>query len=117
MRHNPLVNWKTGKLIFAQYQCCKNPFVLPDADPDDEWELEEGETILAINFEEAIEIRTVHKANELAAKANEGKERKSFEEQVPGFYHDFKDLFSKESFNKLPADTPSTCSHLDFAIW
>ncbi|SJL01310.1 uncharacterized protein ARMOST_04630 [Armillaria ostoyae] len=104
--HNPVINWATGKITFACCHCTKNQFVLPDADPDDEWELEEGDTILAVNFEEAIEICAVHKANKLAAKAAEGKEEKTFEQMVPESYRDFKDLFNKESFDELPARKP-----------
>ncbi|SJL07034.1 uncharacterized protein ARMOST_10377 [Armillaria ostoyae] len=99
--HNPIINWTTGLVTFARCHCAKNRFVLPDADPDDEWELEDGETILSINFEEAIEIRAVHKANELAAKANEGREKKTFEQMAPESYHDFEDLFTKENFDDL----------------
>ncbi len=57
-----------GGLTFAQCQCHKTPFVLPDADPDNKWdeELEEGETILTIDFTQAILIRA-HHANDLAA--------------------------------------------------
>ncbi|SJL18732.1 uncharacterized protein ARMOST_22332 [Armillaria ostoyae] len=102
VRHNPSINWATGSVTFTRCQCAGNRFVLPDADPDDEWELEEGETILAVDFEEAIEIRAVHKANELAAKANEEKEKKTFEQMVPEPYRDFKDLFAKENFDDLP---------------
>ncbi|SJL08820.1 uncharacterized protein ARMOST_12191 [Armillaria ostoyae] len=106
VRHNPSINWATGSVTFTRCQCAGNRFVLPDADPDDEWELEEGETILAVDFEEAIEIRAVHKANELAAKANEEKEKKTFEQMVPESYRDFKDLFSKENFDDLPVRKP-----------
>ncbi|SJL05728.1 uncharacterized protein ARMOST_09064 [Armillaria ostoyae] len=106
VRHNPSINWATGNVTFTCCQCAGNRFVLPDADPDDEWELEEGETILAIDFEEAIEIHAVHKANELAAKANEGKEKKTFEQMVPESYRDFKDLFAKDNFDDLPVRKP-----------
>ncbi|SJL10454.1 uncharacterized protein ARMOST_13840 [Armillaria ostoyae] len=34
--HNPIVNWKTGAIIFGRCQCAKNPFTLPDADPKDQ---------------------------------------------------------------------------------
>ncbi|SJL04179.1 uncharacterized protein ARMOST_07539 [Armillaria ostoyae] len=105
-RHNPVINWQTGSITFAHCHCAKNRFVLPDADPDNEWELEEGDTILAIDFEEAIEIHAIHKANELAAKANEGKEKKTFKQMVPEPYRDFEDLFAKESFDDLPAHKP-----------
>ncbi|SJL19037.1 uncharacterized protein ARMOST_22644 [Armillaria ostoyae] len=106
VRHNPSINWATGSITFTRCQCAGNRFVLPDADPDDEWELEEGETILAVDLEEAIEIRAVHKANELAAKANEEKEKKTFEQMIPESYRDFKDLFSKENFDDLPVRKP-----------
>ncbi|SJL10209.1 uncharacterized protein ARMOST_13593 [Armillaria ostoyae] len=106
VRHNPSINWATGSVTFTRCQCAGNRFVLPDADPDDEWELEEGETILAVDFEEAIEIRAVHKANELAAKANEEKEKKTFEQMIPEPYRDFKDLFAKENFDDLPVRKP-----------
>ncbi|SJL14237.1 uncharacterized protein ARMOST_17693 [Armillaria ostoyae] len=106
VRHNPVINWTTGSVTFARCHCAKNRFILPDADPDDEWELEEGETILSVDFEEAIEIHAVHKANELAAKANKGKEKKTFEQLVPESYRDFKDLFTKENFDDLPVRKP-----------
>ncbi len=51
--------------------------MLPDADPDDKWdeELEEGDTILAIDFTQAILI-CAHHANDLAAKATKGRRPK-----------------------------------------
>ncbi len=59
-------------MIFGRCQCRHIPIPLPDADPYDKWdeELEEGDTILAISFEEAIRIRASrHVANYLAAEA------------------------------------------------
>ena len=86
----------------------KNPFPLPDSDPNDKWDedLKEGDRILAINFEDAIEICATHIANDLAAKAHEGKEKKTFEEMVPEAYCDFADLFEKENFDELPERKP-----------
>ncbi|SJL04855.1 uncharacterized protein ARMOST_08226 [Armillaria ostoyae] len=71
-RHNPVINWETGTVIFGRCQCVKNPFPLPDADPDDRWdeELEDGDVILAVNMEEELVIRAVHHTNDLAATAN-----------------------------------------------
>ncbi len=81
----------------------QNPFVLPDTDPDNKWdeELEEGETILAIDFTQAILIRA-HHANDLAAKANADRKSQTFKEMVPGWCQDFNDLFDKDNFNELP---------------
>ncbi len=109
VRHNPLINWQMGKMIFGRCQCRHTPIPLPDADLYDKWddELEEGDSILAISFEEAICIRTMrHVANDLAAKANAEKRAKTFEEMVPEWCRDFKDLFDKESFDELPEPKP-----------
>ncbi|SJL09565.1 uncharacterized protein ARMOST_12945 [Armillaria ostoyae] len=103
-RHNPTINWATGTVIFGRCQCVKNPFPLPDADPDDRWdeELEDGDTILAVNMEEELTIRAVHHANDLAATANADKPQRTFKEMVPPDYRSFRDLFSKENFDELP---------------
>ncbi len=109
-QHNPIINWKSGGLTFAWCQCRKILFVLPDADPDDKWdeELEEGETILTIDFTQAILIRA-HHANDFAAKASEGKKAKTFKEMVPEWCRDFADLFEKDNFDELPE--PKTWDH------
>ncbi len=109
IRHNLLINWQTGKMTFARCQCHHTPISLPDADLYDKWdeELEEGDTILVISFEEAICIRAMrHVANNLAAKANAEKKTKTFEEMVPEWYRDFKDLFDKENFDELLEPKP-----------
>ncbi len=109
IRHNPLINWQTGKMTFARCQCHHTPITLPDADPYDKWdeELEEGDTILTISFEEAIRVRAMrHVANNLATKANAEKKAKMFEEMVPKWCRDFKDLFDKENFDELPEPKP-----------
>ncbi len=108
--HNLIINWKTGGLTFAHCQCRKNPFVLPKADPDDKWdeELEEGETILTIDFTQAILIRA-HHANDLVAKANADKKSQTFKEMVPDWCRDFNDLFNKDNFDELPE--PKTWDH------
>ncbi len=100
-RHNPIVNWKLGRLMFARCQCRGTLFALPDTDPDDKWdeELEEGDTILAIDFTQAILIRA-HHANDLAAKASEGKETKTFEEMVPEWCRDFARFVRKRELRR-----------------
>ncbi len=107
-KHNSLVNWKTGTIIFGQCQCARNPITLPDADNKDRWdeELEDGDTILAVCMEEELIIHAVHHANDLAAAANTNKPKKTFKEMVPPHYHFFCDLFSKENFDKLPNQKP-----------
>ncbi|SJL08909.1 uncharacterized protein ARMOST_12283 [Armillaria ostoyae] len=107
-RHNPVINWETGTVIFGRCSCVRNPFPLPNADPDDRWdeELEDGDTILAVNMEEELVIRAIHHANDLAAAANAERPTKTFEEMVPPDYRSFRDLFSKENFDELPKRKP-----------
>ncbi len=125
--HNPIINWKTGGLTFVQCQCHKTPFVLPDADPNNKWdeELEEGETILAIDFTQAILICT-HHTNDLAAKANADKKTKMFKVMVPDWCRDFTNLFDKDNFDKLPEPktwdhaiklTPNASANLDCKVY
>ncbi len=113
--------------MFARCQCCKTPFVLPDTDPDDKWdkELEEGETILAIDFMQVILI-CAHHANDLAIKANADKKSKKFEEMVPDWCRDFIDLFDKDNFDELPEPktwdhaielTPNASANLDCKVY
>ncbi len=113
--------------MFSQCQCCKTPFVLPDADPDDKWdeELEEGETILAIDFMQAILIHA-HHANDLAANANADKKSQMFEEMVPDWCRDFNNLFDKNNFDELPEPkmwdhaiklTPNASANLDCKVY
>ncbi|SJL16274.1 uncharacterized protein ARMOST_19794 [Armillaria ostoyae] len=107
-RHNPVINWEMGTIIFGQCHCVKNPFPLPNADPDDRWdkELEEGDTIRAVSMEEELTIQAVHHANDLATAAHTEKPTKTFEEMVPPDYRSFRDLFSKENFDELPERKP-----------
>ncbi|SJL06746.1 uncharacterized protein ARMOST_10088 [Armillaria ostoyae] len=107
-RHNLVINWEMGMIIFGHCQCISNPFLLPDADPDDRWdeELKDSDRILAVNIEEELVIRVVHHANDLAAAANTDKPKKTFEEMVPADYRSFRDLFSKENFDELPEWKP-----------
>ncbi len=126
--HNPSVNWKMQSILFGRCACMGNDFSLPDSDPDNKWdeELEEGDTILAVNMQEELVIRAVHHANDLAAAANAEKPKKSFEEMVPEDYHSFHDLFSKENFDELPEQkpwdhaielTPNTKATLDCKVY
>ena len=42
------------------------------------------------------------KSMDLAVEANKEKQKQTFEDIVPDHYHDFKDVFDKESFDELP---------------
>ena len=45
-------------------------------------------------------------STDIAIAAGESKQTKTFEEIVPEAYHEYKDVFAKEMFNKLPSCWP-----------
>ncbi len=106
--HNLSINWEHGMIIFGRCDCMGERLVLPDANPNNHWdeELEEGDTILAVQMEEELVICAMHHANDLAAAAHTEKPKKTFEEMVPEHYHSFRDLFAKENFDELPKQKP-----------
>ncbi|SJL16404.1 uncharacterized protein ARMOST_19928 [Armillaria ostoyae] len=67
--HNPVINWETGTIIFGRCQCVKNPFPLPDADPDDQWdeELEDGDTMMSL---QALKPKIAHQLVPLSCYGN-----------------------------------------------
>jgi len=120
--HNPSIDWHLGSLKFncCPFQCHQTPF---PSEPEDEDEPEnvkgflagevtEGDRIFALDFygywmadEHCVRAHTTM-AQQLAEEALKQKGVKSFEEQVPSCYHDFANIFSKESFNSLPECCP-----------
>ena len=60
-------------------------------------DLTDGNTILLINMNPAMEIRACSNiATELAIKEHHKKEAKPWKEQVPSYLHDFEDVFTQE---------------------
>jgi hypothetical protein len=47
-----------------------------------------------------------NKAQEFALKDAQEKKKKTFEELVPDYLHDFINIFAKDSINKLPPSRP-----------
>jgi len=120
--HNPSIDWRSGSLKFNRcpFQCYPTHLL---SEPEDEsdpevvegfpsGEVEKGDRIFALDFygyrtadEHHIRAYTTT-AQQLAEEAFKQKGVKSFEEQVPPCYHDFADIFSKESFDSLPERRP-----------
>jgi len=116
--HNPSIDWQSGSLKF---NCCPvqcRQLHLPSEPEDEEepaqdvegfptGEVVEGDRIFAFDFygyrmadEHHVRAHTTM-AQQLAEDALKEKGVKSFEEQVPSCYHDFANIFSKESFDSL----------------
>jgi hypothetical protein len=51
-------------------------------------------------------LKTSNKAQEFALKDAQEKKKKTFEELVPDYLHDFADVFAKDGLNKLPPSHP-----------
>jgi hypothetical protein len=65
-------------------------------------DLEEGESILLIDFADAIELRAYgSQAQQMAEQALAQKEKMT-EDKIPEQYRDFVKVFAKESFDSLP---------------
>jgi len=62
--------------------------------------------IYARKTEEDEYLKTSNKAQEFALKDAQEKEKKTFEELVPDYFHDFTDVFAKDGLNKLPPSHP-----------
>src|SRR6185503_18535737 len=69
--------------------------------------LQQGERLLMVDFDPSIQIRaTASKSAQLAEQAMKGSHAKTFEESVPRYLHDFKDVFDKKEFDELPPRRP-----------
>ena len=77
-----------------------------DPEPEDP-EIEEGERLLMVDMHEEIKIRAFQtKAGKVSEEQSKKEKTKPFEEAVPRKYHEFKDLFDKESFDEMPPSRP-----------
>jgi len=72
--------------------------------------LESGDQLFFLAIEEEPEKinATLTISQQLAQQLAESAPKKSFKDLVPKSYQDFKDIFSKESFDQLPLRKPWT---------
>ena len=94
-KHNPIVDWREHTLKFM----CDNDHVpnLVATDDNDEKE----ERLFAISHSHLQNLST-----EIAIQSGEAKRAQTFKEIVPKAYHEFKDVFDKETFDELPPRRP-----------
>jgi hypothetical protein len=101
--HNPVIDWQKHKIVFS---CCP-----PECNSGSKmiWEsiksresIEEGESILLVDFEPAMKLRAKYtQAQGFAEEANRTKEKMT-KEKIPSQYKDYVKVFAKESFDALP---------------
>ena len=80
---------------------CENEHTPGLLDPEIDNEEVKPERLFMINYEYFRNLST-----DIAIVAGESKQTKTFEEIVPESYHDYKDVFAKETFNELPLCRP-----------
>ena len=89
----------------------------PEDDPFADEGLEPGDRIFAFNFEsysdermeyaQAMHTRAFQThASKIAEQQAAQHKEQTFAERVPSAYHDFKDVFDKDEFDKLPESRP-----------
>lgn len=121
--HDPKIDWREGTLQFGNCPASCH-LTLQDEDNDEDPladdNLEEGDRLFALDRENYIEDRRAILEHQLslrtrafqshASKAAEqqAKSRKeqTFTDRVPEQYQDFKDIFDKDEFDKLPESRP-----------
>ena len=96
-KHNPQINWKAKTLQFT----CDNEHVPGLLDLEINDKEVKPECLFMIDYEYFRNLST-----DIAIAARELKQTKTFEEIVPESYHEYKDVFTKETFNKLPPHRP-----------
>src|SRR5204863_2642662 len=120
--HNPSIDWREG--IITMDRCppfCLSEFSTACLDPDYDNEpslfdnedqpsfppLEPGDHFLIVDMNPALEVRAqASKSAELAAKATANDPTKTFENTVPAFLHDYKEVFDKKDFDTIPPSRP-----------
>src|ERR1700742_346739 len=105
LKHNPEIDWRSQEIKFSRCPAECNmkgeQFRTGLADLDNV-KLEEGESILLVDFREAIDLRAKEtQAQRLAEEAGRGREKMT-EEKIPEQYRDFVKGSAKESFDSIP---------------
>jgi hypothetical protein len=114
--HNPSVDWKDSQVVFDRCPpVCRPGLINACLDPDHSEDdanmgtplLEDGDRLLMIDFSPAIDIRASSTPSvKLAEEAAKHQVKKSFEELVPLYLHNFCDVFDKKDFDELPPSCP-----------
>jgi len=107
--HSPHINWRTGTITFdnCPTKCTHDPMMRGTM----EWhDIEPEDRIFLLDFESYDQERAFHicargtLATELAIQ-NKTPDQ-TFEELVPEHYHEYRDIFEKKDFDKLPPRRP-----------
>jgi hypothetical protein len=102
-KHNPEIDWRSRKLVFSRCPPkCNMMGTEFRTGVQKEEAIEEGESILLVDFTEAIDLCLKEtSAQKLAEEVNRGKEKMT-EEKIREQYREFVKVFVRESFDSLP---------------
>ena len=106
-KHNPEVDWRSQKVLFSRCppECGMTGTEYGKGDCQED-RIEEGESILLVDFSYAIELRAKEtQAQQMAQKANAEREHMTAD-KIPEQYRDYVKVFAKESFDSLPEKRP-----------
>ena len=90
-KHNLIVDWREHTLKFT----CDNDHV-PNLVATDDNDEKEEERLFTISHSYLRNLST-----EIAIQSGEAKRAQTFKEIIPKAYHEFKDMFDKETFDEL----------------
>ena len=96
-KHNPQIDWKAKTLQFM----CENKHTPGLLDPEIDNKEVKPKRLFMIDHEYFKDLST-----DVAIAAGEQKQTKTFEEIISKVYHEYKDVFAKETFNELPPQRP-----------
>lgn len=116
--HNREIDWAKGTVEFSRCpDSCGTPHDDEHEDPLADQGLEPGDRLFAFDIESYTRLKMEHQdalymrafqthASKIAEQQSTEKKQQTFAERDPSAYHDFKDIFNKEDFNKLPELAP-----------
>jgi hypothetical protein len=121
-KHNPEVNWEAGQVVMSHCPLsCHQPSPLsipptlhdktPEAVNEGDFMLEPGDGIFAAYLPTKDEVAHLqamltHSQQLVQEAAGPAPLKQSFKDLVPEPHQDFKDVFSKDAFDRLPAHKP-----------
>jgi hypothetical protein len=106
--HNPNIDWQTRTLEFDRCPASCAPtlrqaMVMDEESGSVEMPMAPGERLLMIDFEEQLQIcATSTHSTRLASEATRLEPKLDFEQAVPAYLHEYRDVFDKKDFDELP---------------
>ena len=122
-KHNPKIDWKTGKIEWKKYlltfqqlfgkRRTSSKSTIEEQPDEEEWKTwtrnsinKNMNAIFMELLDKEMEINKINIATKLAIKENKKKAEKMDKELVPEEYHEYLDIFSEEKAARFPGSKP-----------